>query len=135
MKSHKLTDKKNHRGGQLSKGAMQYSILLMAIITANNAFSQPYEVPPSSSTSSHVPYISDQAMEQCVISYNEAKWLSDEIKRTQVNQYDQASITSYNDKVTRHASMIDAFNRDCAGKQSESAYKAAQELNRRGKGG
>jgi hypothetical protein len=86
-------------------------------------------VPPTESTSSSVPYISDEAMKECVRIYNEAKWLSDEIDSTEVDQYSEASVNAYNAKITRHANMLESFNRDCAGKQSESAYRAAQELN------
>ena len=49
------------------------------VILIPTATGQTYQVPPSSSTRSNVPYISDEAMKQCVISYNKAKWLADEI--------------------------------------------------------
>lgn len=94
-----------------------------------SASSRDYVVPPSSSTSANVPYISDEAMEQCVIIYNKAKWLGEEINRTSVNQYSKSSVNNYNAKVNRHSGMIDYFNDNCAGKQSESAYRAAQKLN------
>jgi hypothetical protein len=89
-----------------------------------------YEVPPSSRTQSNVPYISDQAMQACVKLYNEAKWLSDELKATRVDRSSRSAVDTYNAKVRRHSGMIDTFNRDCAGKQSESAWRAAQELNK-----
>lgn len=111
-----------------------FNAILLAIISTVSALAQTYEVPPSSSTSSYVPYISDEAMEQCVILYNKAKWMANEIESAYVNQYSQASVNAYNDKITKHASMIDSFNRNCAGKQSESAYRAAQELNKRSRG-
>jgi hypothetical protein len=105
------------------------AFMLLTIITISDALAE-YEVPPSSATSStNVPYISDEAMKQCVLLYNQAKWLSNEIGDTRVNRYSQASIDAYNGEITRHRNMLDSFNRDCAGKQSESAYKAAQELN------
>jgi len=107
--------------------------VFLSIITVGSAFAQTYEVPPSDSTSLSTPYISDEAMERCVILYNGAKWLAEEIENTQVDQYSQASVDAYNKKIAGHASMIDAFNGDCAGKQSESAYKAAQELNKKSK--
>ncbi len=107
------------------------AVLLSPLLLANSAWGQNYEVPPSSSTSSFVPYISDAAMEQCVILYNKAKWLGEEIGRTQVNQYDGAAVEAYNNKVNSHTSMLSVFNSNCAGKQSESAYRAAQELNKR----
>lgn len=107
--------------------------IFLSIIAVSSVLAQTYEVPPSDRTSSSTPYISDEAMERCVVLYNEAKWLAEEIENTQVDQYSQTSVDAYNKKITGHASMIDAFNRDCAGKQSESAYKAAQELNKKSK--
>ncbi|HIF29912.1 MAG TPA: hypothetical protein EYQ76_03620 [Candidatus Marinimicrobia bacterium] len=108
------------------------SRLLAFIVTfiASSAIALVYEVPPST-TGSYAPYISDSAMEQCVRLYNKAKWLIDEIDKIQVNQYSQSSVDSYNSKVTRHSKMINNFNQGCAGKQSESAYRAAQKLNKR----
>jgi len=109
------------------KGLLLISILVM---TVTSLFARQYEAPPSSSTSSRsVPYISDEAMEQCVKLYNEAKWLNEEIDNTYVNQYSQESVDTYNRKVNKHSNMINIFNRDCAGKQSYSAWKAAQRLN------
>ena len=108
-----------------------HKLLVAFILTAlaSSALAQQYEVPPSDSTTSDVPYISDEAMKECVRLYNEAKWLSEEITATQVDEYSQESVDAYNEKVTRHDSMTDTFNRDCAGRQSESAWRAAQELN------
>lgn len=71
-------------------------------------------------------------MEQCVKDYNEAKWLYEELNNTQVDQYSQASVDAYNAKVERHTRMTNAFNRNCAGKQSESARRAAEKLNQQG---
>ena len=112
------------------------AVLTVSILPllASSALGQTYEVPPSTISSSSVPYISDYAMEQCVILYNKAKWRAKEIERTQVNQYSQASVDAYNNKVSSHARMLSIFNSDCAGKQSESAYRAAQELNKRSQG-
>jgi hypothetical protein len=90
---------------------------------------QTYELPPTSKSYGHVPVISDEAMEKCVKLYNEAKWLSDEIQNTYVDQYSQSSVDKYNKKITKHSEMIKFFNQNCAGKQSESAYRAAQKLN------
>ncbi len=101
----------------------------LSAISAALAQEQEYEVPPSDSTSSSAPVISDDAMKECVRIYNEAKWLADEIDGAEVDQYSEVAVNAHNDKVARHTSMTDAFNRDCAGKQSESAYRAAQELN------
>lgn len=105
------------------------TLLVVSIFTTNNLIANVYDIPPSSSTRGHVPYISDQAMEACVKLYNEAKWLNTEISNTYVDQYSQASVDAYNKKVNRHSRMINTFNRNCAGKQSESAYRAAQKLN------
>ena len=41
------------------------------------------------------------------------------------------NIDQFNKKITQHSSMIHRFNEDCAGKQSESAHRAAQNLNKR----
>lgn len=101
--------------------------------STQSIFANTYEVPPSSTTTGSVPWISDMAMEQCVIFYNEAEWLSDEIGRTQVDRYSQTAVDNYNTKVDRESLMTNIFNRDCAGKQSESAYKAAQKLNNKNK--
>ena len=88
-----------------------------------------YIVPPSSSTSSNVPWISDEEMERCVVLYNEIEWLGDKISGMQVNQYSQDSVDLYNSKIDKHSSMVSQFNTKCAGKQSESAYRAARKLN------
>lgn len=103
--------------------------LLVSILISQNIFSETYVAPPSGSTSSHVPYISDAAMEQCVKLYNEANWLEDEIDAAVVDKYSQASVNSYNQKINELSQMTNNFNKNCAGKQSESAHKAAQNLN------
>lgn len=109
---------------------IQLILLLTFMCISSNTFSRDYEIPPTSITSANVPWIPDAEMELCVKKYNEAKWLAEEIDRTEVNQYSQASIDAYNSKITRHSQMTDYFNKHCAGKQSESAYRAAQKLNR-----
>lgn len=111
-----------------------FIFVLFAFLNAGNSFAQNYEIPPSDTTYSNVPYISDEAMEKCVILYNQAKWLAEEINATQVDRYSQVSVDAYNQKISRHSQMTTAFNRDCAGKQSESAYRAAQELNKKNNG-
>ena len=107
----------------------KYPIVALSVFMSSIVFGAKYEVPPTSSTSANVPYISDAAMEQCVKIYNEAKWLGEDIDRTVVNQYNQTSINTYNSKIDKHSRTIDYFNKYCAGKQSESAYRAAQKLN------
>lgn len=101
------------------------------LLTSINISAYEYKVPPSSSTSGSVPYISDQAMEECVMVYNDAIRLKDKIDTIQVDRYSQQSVDNYNNKVNRHSNMTNKFNRDCAGKQSYSAWKAAQKLNNR----
>ena len=105
-------------------------IMLSAVFAANCSAAKKYEIPPSKSTSLHTPYISDKAMEECVILYNETKWLGDEISATQVDRYSQSSVNAYNEELSRFNRKTDIFNKDCAGKQSESAYKATLELNK-----
>ena len=107
----------------------QYVLLALAVCTGANTSAKTYDVPPSSTTSINVPYISDEAMEECVKLYNEAKWLGEDIAATNVNQYNHASVDAYNARVSRHSEMISSFNEDCAGKQSESAFRAAKKLN------
>lgn len=106
-----------------------FVLLLFPSAMTTIALAQVYEVPPSTTTRTHVPVISDYAMEQCVKLYNEAKWLNQSIERMYVDQYSQSSVNSYNSAVERHSRMISQFNQECAGKQSKSAYEAAQKLN------
>lgn len=103
--------------------------LVALVCLCANAQDRTYEVPPSDVTRLNVPVISDQAMEECVKLYNEIEWLGEDVDRTSVNRYSQHSVDSYNRKVSQHSEMTNRFNRDCAGKQSESAYRAAQKLN------
>lgn len=95
------------------------------------AVAQRYTAPPTSSTTGYVPVISDQQMEQCVEIYNQAKWLDEELSRTSVNQYSSYKVNAYNQKADKHRQLTSWFNQNCAGKQSQSACKAAQELNRK----
>lgn len=111
-------------------------LLLMVVLCSLVTFSyvsfsaQQYREPPSESTFSHVPVISDEKMEACVELYNEAEWIRDKLSSTHVDVYDEEAVDSYNAEVEKHSMMISTFNRDCAGKQSVSACKAAQKLNR-----
>ena len=107
--------------------AMLFSTM---ILSGQSAVAQVYEVPPSLTTSSSVPVISDHAMEVCVILYNDAKSLKNDIDSVTVDRYSQSSVSSYNSKVNHHSQMIRDFNSDCAGKQSESAKRAAEKLNK-----
>lgn len=103
--------------------------MLLFVCIGSNTLARDYEIPPSTTTSANVPWITDAAMEECVKQYNEAKWLGEEIGTTKVDEYSQVSIDAYNSKISRYSQMTDYFNRSCAGKQSESAYRAAQKLN------
>ena len=105
--------------------------ILILIASVQILFAYNYEAPPSKSTSGSVPVISDESMEICVKNYNKAKWLKKELDTTYVDKYSQESVNNYNNKVRKHSDMIRNFNRDCAGKQSYSAHKTAQKLNRR----
>ena len=88
-----------------------------------------YEIPPISSTSADVPYISDEETERCVEIYNKANWLEEEIQEIQVDSYSQESVDAYNSKIKELSKKSNYFNKYCAGKQSESAYRATQKLN------
>ncbi|OOH90864.1 stress protein, tellurium resistance protein TerZ [Pasteurellaceae bacterium 15-036681] len=104
-------------------------ILFSLSLLSFSAFTQQYYVaPPTSSTRGYVPVISDELMKQCV-EYNQAKWISEELDRTIVNRYSSYEVEQYNNKIAQVNSYSDWFNRNCAGKQSYSACKAAQELN------
>ena len=118
----------------MRKTTYMTAIFLAMIFGTQGVSAKVYEVPPSSTTSSSVPWISDQAMEACVILYNEGKWLNEQINQIQVDRYSQSSVNTYNNKVNQHSQMINKFNRNCAGKQSRSSYEAAQKLNRERKG-
>lgn len=104
-------------------------VILGFALLAEYAIAATYIVPPSSSTNANVPYISDEAMERCVKLYNETKWFGAEIEKASVDSYSQSSVDGYNEKVVQFNKMQDDFNSGCAGKQSESAYKAALKLN------
>jgi len=101
----------------------------LAYISFVNAQST-YKIPPTSSTSTNVPVISDEKMEECVELYNQGEWLSKKLANQVVDSYSQESVDTYNKEVKKHSSLVDKFNRECAGKQSRSACKAAQKLNR-----
>ena len=106
------------------------TLLMASIAFSYNTTADTYVVPPTSSTSSSVPVISDAAMEECVKLYNEGKWLGNKINSITVNTYSQESVDNYNKKIESHSKMTRIFNRDCAGKQSQSAYEATEKLNK-----
>lgn len=105
-------------------------IILGVLFLNSLIYARTYEVPPTSSTRGSVPVISDKKMEECVKLYNKSKWLSEDINSMYVNQYDNNSVKSYNDKVRQQRMMTQKFNTECAGKQSYSAWKAAKKLNK-----
>jgi hypothetical protein len=104
-------------------------LTLLGLFVCTSIFAQEYVVPPSDSTRSHVPVISDAAMEKCVKLYNESKWLGEKLNKIVVDSYSQESVDSYNQKIKSHSTMTATFNEKCAGKQSQSAYDAAKKLN------
>lgn len=119
-----------HKVLSLGEFLMKRYILLFLVCLVSLMNAKEYTVPPTTSThSAGGSVISDEAMEQCVKLYNEAKWLKEELDRRNVDNYDSASVNSYNNKVGKHSQMINYFNQNCAGKQSYSAWKAAQKLN------
>ncbi|WP_216636832.1 hypothetical protein [Endozoicomonas ascidiicola] len=87
-------------------------------------------MPPTSSTMGYVPVISDEKMEQCVKLYNQSKQLSQKLRYTHVDNYSQKSVDDYNYMVNQQSRMTNKFNAECAGKQSRSACKAVQKLNK-----
>ena len=110
---------------------MKKIILNSAVfIVALFSFDGGYEIPPSYRTYGYVPVISDELMKQCVVIYNKALALERALSSAYVNEYSSYEVESYNQKVRTHTYMIDWYNLNCAGKQSYSACKAAQELNR-----
>lgn len=89
-----------------------------------------YTMPPSHSTYGYASVISDEDMKKCVELYNQAKWLSEELDKMQVNEYSESSVNAYNEKAAKGNLLVNQFNRLCAGKQSESACAQANALNR-----
>ena len=89
-----------------------------------------YEIPPSAQTYGNAPVISDEMMKECVKIYNKALTIERTLNPNHVNRYSSDEVNLYNQNVRMHSQLIDWFNANCAGKQSYSACKAAQELNR-----
>lgn len=105
--------------------------LVVVASSASSAFAKgSYTVPPTHSTYGHVPVISDAQMRECVELYNQQKWAAAELSQTRVNHYSQQSVDAYNQQVNKINQMTNEFNKKCAGKQSESACKEANRLNR-----
>lgn len=87
--------------------------------------------PPSTYSYGYIPTISDEMMQKCVRIYNETQNLQNELNSTYVNQYSPYEVNVYNVKVRTIDQLIDWYNINCAGKQSYSACKATQELNKK----
>lgn len=105
-------------------------LFLFSFISSYVYASRVYVEPPSDTTYSHVPVISDEEMELCVKVYNETIWISDELNYNNVNVYSETEVSEYNKKANHVNKMTEWFNQNCAGKQSRSACEAAQKLNR-----
>lgn len=103
--------------------------VVFLLVSTLTLASQQYVQPPSSSTRGYVPVISDAQMEQCVKLYNEAKWIYKEIQAMSVDNYSQKSVDAYNRQVSKHSSLTQTFNVNCAGKQSRSACEATRKMN------
>lgn len=106
-------------------------IISSVYLMASMSIAQQYVVPPTQSTSGYVPVISDEQMEQCIETYNQANWLEDSINLTYINQYSDTEVNQYNQNISQLNQLTNWFNQNCAGKQSYSACKSAQELNRK----
>lgn len=74
------------------------TLLMASIVFSYNITADTYVVPPTSSTYSSVPVISDAAMEYCVKLHNEGKWLGNKINSITVNTHSQQSVDDYNKK-------------------------------------
>jgi hypothetical protein len=105
-------------------------ILISSLIFSNFSFAQTYKKPPEVVTFGYVPVISDEQMKECIILYNTAEWLKDELESIVVDNYNKESVDSFNEKINEHAKMIDKFNLDCQGKQSFSSCKEVAKLNK-----
>lgn len=109
---------------------MKSIILLSCLLSTTAIASESYVTPPTSSTRGSVPVISDKQMEQCVKLYNETEWLYKKLGSVYVDSYSQKSVDNYNEMVSQHSRMTTEFNISCAGKQSRSACKAVQKINK-----
>lgn len=108
-------------------------LIFLAFILQNPIYTiaRSYEMPPTVTTLGNVPIISDEQMKICVETYNKTEWLKDDLSRRYVNQYDSYAVEQYNQDVKEVNQLANWFNLNCAGKQSYSACKAANELNRK----
>ncbi len=107
-------------------------VLVLVMGGVNICYSErSYEMPPTYFTQDFVPVISDDAMVECIKVYNEATWLKEKLASLTVNQYSRDEVDAYNTKVSEVNRMTSWYNSQCAGKQSYSACKAANEINRK----
>jgi hypothetical protein len=105
-------------------------ILISILIFSNLSFAQTYKKPPDVATFGYVPVISDSKMQECVVLYNKAEWLQEEMELIIIDNYSEESVNSFNKKLNKHTSMIDKFNLECSGKQSLSSCKEVEKLNK-----
>lgn len=97
---------------------------------ADNSGGRSYVMPPTQATTGSAPVISDAEMQKCVEMYNQANWLDQELAQMQVDLTSESSVNTYNTKVNQVNALTRLFNAKCAGKQSESACREANRLNR-----
>jgi len=93
-------------------------------------YAKTYEMPPIELKKGEVPIISDEQIELCVGLYNKVLWLSQDIDKSAVNQYDRTSVSNYNNKVKDYLQLAKMFNSECANKLASSIKKATENLNR-----
>jgi hypothetical protein len=110
---------------------MKQSFIIFIMVSLTSSLIAREYIAPPTVRGGNGSVIPDKEMEKCVKIYNEAKWLKEKLDNTYVNTYDNNSVNNYNNKVREHSNMINYFNQNCAGKQSYSAWKAAQKLNGR----
>ena len=112
---------------------MKILFLAAAAVAISDAFDVEggYEIPPSTQTQGYAPVISDEAMQECVKIYNEALAIEKALSSARVNEHSSYEVNLYNESIRAYSQLIDRFNANCAGKQSYSACKAVQELNRK----
>ncbi|MFP5300757.1 hypothetical protein R2R70_05970 [Cobetia sp. SIMBA_158] len=109
---------------------MQGAVLGALFTLPAVAIAKEYQAPPSSSGMSAA-YISDEAMERCIIMYNQMLDLERQLSEDSrtLDLYNQSAVNAYNQRVDEQRRLSSQFNHDCAGKSSESARRAAEALN------
>lgn len=102
--------------------------LVFLIVFYLNLQANEYLMPPTSQSFGYVPVISDEMMKKCIKVYNQKRWLEDSLSAP--NLYSEYEVNNYNIKVQKIENLTNWFNINCAGKQSQSACKMTNELNR-----